>query len=83
MQPLDMVAWFTKEGIPHPVRFKIEVSNSVPAVIKVDHILFRTEEKLAGNRMIIFRCQGIINDTLKIFEIKYELNTCKWFLFKV
>ncbi len=52
-----MVAWFTQEGIPHPLKYKINYEGE-PTVVKVDHILLRTEEKLAGNRLIIFRCQS-------------------------
>ena len=82
MKPVDMVAWFTREGIPHPVRYKIE-DNEETQIVKIEHIVFRSEEKLAGNKMLLFRCQGIINNTLKEFELKYELQTCKWFLWKM
>jgi hypothetical protein len=42
-----------------------------------------TEEKLAGNKMLIFRCQSEIERELKPYEIKYELGTCKWYLWKM
>ncbi|WP_339785816.1 hypothetical protein [Tissierella sp.] len=52
-------------------------------VIKINKVLFREEEKIAGNRMILYRCESTINDIQKIFELKYEISTCKWFLFKM
>lgn len=82
MQPIEMVARFSEGGIPRPVKYKATFEG-VPVIITIDKILLKTEEKLAGNRMIIFRCQSIINGLLKVFELKYELNTCKWFLFKI
>lgn len=78
MKPIEMIAWFTKDGVPKPIRFRIE-----DQVIKVEQVPSKSEEKLAGNRMIIYRCQSAINGELKAFELKYELQTCKWFLFKM
>lgn len=82
-KPIDMVAWFNDEGILHPVIFKILGGYETISTIKVDKILNTSTEKLAGNPMIIFTCQSIINNKQRIYEIKYELNTCKWLLFKI
>ena len=82
MKPIEMIAWFTNEGYPTPLRYRLTDEN-MHKVIKVNKILFKEEEKIAGNRMILYRCESIINDTQKIFELKYEISTCKWFLFKM
>nr|WP_042333292.1 hypothetical protein [Desulfosporosinus meridiei] len=82
MQPIEMIAWFNLEGIPNPIRYKIASSDASKAVVKVDRIVTRSEEKLAGNRMIIFRCQSEVSGQLRVYELKYELNTCKWYLYK-
>ena len=83
MHPIESIAWFTKEGIPHPLKYRILTEDKTYKTIKVNHVLFRSEEKIAGNRMLLFRCQGEVNGILKIFELKYELSTCKWYLFKI
>lgn len=82
-RPIDMVCWFEKTGIPHPVRFKITGEDESETVIKVDRVLALDKEKLAGNEMLVFKCQSIINKTQRLFELKYELRTCKWILFKM
>ncbi|NMA69970.1 MAG: hypothetical protein GX958_11210 [Desulfitobacterium sp.] len=82
MQPIEMVARFTEEGLPRPVKFKVQFEGD-SVVIVIDRILLRKEEKIAGNPMLVFRCQSVINNLLRIFELKYELNTCKWFLYKI
>jgi hypothetical protein len=51
-------------------------------VIKIDKIIVKDTEKLAGNIMIVYKCQSLIDDTIKLFEIKYEISTCKWIPFK-
>ena len=38
---------------------------------------------LAGNNKLVFTCRSLINDTEKSFEIKYEIATCKWVLYKI
>jgi hypothetical protein len=82
-RPVDMVCWFEKTGKPHPVRFKFVREDESEAVIKVDRILSVDKERLAGNDMFVFKCQSVISNTVKPFELKYELKTCKWILFKI
>lgn len=83
MKPIEMIAWFTTKEKPIPLRYRIIDENNIYKVIKVDKVLFAEEEKLAGNRMILYRCQSTINNTQKIYELKYEISTYKWFLFKI
>lgn len=82
-KPIDVVAWFTKEGTPRPVRFRITNEEENETVVKVDKILHVDREKLAGNHMLVYRCQGTINGVERVYELKYELLTCKWILFKI
>lgn len=83
MQPIDSMAWFNRDGIPHPLRFRIITEDQTYKTIKIERTITRSEEKIAGNRMLIFRCQGEINGLLKVFELKYEVSTCKWYLYKL
>lgn len=80
---IDIICWFDKEGNPKPLRFKISDKDGINNVIKINDIISSSKEKLAGNQMIVFECQGFINGLLKRFVIKYELSTCKWILFKI
>jgi hypothetical protein len=82
--PIEMIACFSKDGIPHPLKFKMSPNlASTPVIVKVDMIIHRESEKIAGNAMYAFRCQSLIDDAIKIYELKYELSTCKWFLYKM
>ncbi|MCX7745975.1 MAG: hypothetical protein N2645_03645 [Clostridia bacterium] len=83
MKPVEMIAWFTRDGVPNPLKYKLQNENKENVTISVQRIILRQEEKLAGNRMFIFRCQSIIGGVERIFELKYEINTCKWFLYKM
>ena len=83
MKPIEVIAYFDTQGLPTPKKFKFNDADDLPTVIQVDRVSFREEEKLAGNRMLIFRCQSSFNDLVKVFELKYEIQTCKWFLWKI
>jgi len=83
MKPIEMIAWFTQDGLPTPVRFRMEQPDGSYIVIRVARTITRKEEKLAGNPMIIFTCQSIINGVEKLYEIRYELKTCKWYVYKI
>lgn len=52
MKPVKMVAWFTENGMPTPIKFQMKDDNKELVTIKVDNVSERNEEKLAGNRML-------------------------------
>ena len=61
-KPVDMVCWFEKSGMPHPIRFKLTAEDESEVVIKVDKVITTEKERLAGNDMLLFRCQSVINN---------------------
>ena len=77
MKPIEVLAWF-ENGTPHPIRFRLDNKE-----VKIEQVVSMTEEKIAGNRMLCFRCQSEINGELRPFEIKFEIETCQWFLYKM
>lgn len=82
-KPIDIVTWTDKTGAINPVRFRITNENESETVIKVDRIITHDLERLNGNKMHIYKCQSCINGIQKIYELKYELDTCKWVLWKM
>jgi hypothetical protein len=76
--PITVLAHFDNDGTPHPIRFKLADKE-----IKIEQVVSVTEEKQAGNKMMVFRCQSEIGGELKPFENKFELGTCKWYLWKM
>ena len=76
--PISVLAHFEADGTPHPLRFKLN-----DKTIKIEQVVSVTKEKLAGNKMLCFQCQSEIKGELRPFEIKFELGTCKWYLYKM
>nr|WP_312292576.1 hypothetical protein [Clostridium chromiireducens] len=79
---IEMIAHFLKDGSIAPIRFKMEEDNKCE-VIKIDKIVSKSNEKYCGNRMIIFDCQSVINGIEKQYQIKYDIENCKFILFKI
>jgi hypothetical protein len=82
-KPIEVISYTDNNGQLRPLRFRIKLENEALKVIKVDKVVVREREKLAGNNMISFRCQSLVDNVQIIFELKYEMNTCKWILFKI
>ncbi len=84
MREIDVIAWFDKEGNITPLKFKLPSDGQSEDIsVKIDQVINKTKDGFAGNTMIVFECQSMVNDTLKRYQIKYEIQTQKWFLHKV
>ena len=82
-QPIEVISYTDNKGDIRPLRFRLQVGDEKIEVIKIDKVIVKETEKLAGNNMIVFKCQSLIDNAEKLFEIKYELRTCKWILYKI
>ncbi len=72
--PIEMIAVFDIDGKITPAKFRYE-----DKVVRVEKIIKRQKEKLAGNERWVFTCMHQQN---YLYELKYEIDTQKWFLFK-
>lgn len=82
-KPIEVISYTNGNGELRPLRLRIQLEDKTLKVIKVDKVITKDIEKLAGNNMIVFKCQSLIDNMEILFEIKYELNTCRWILFKM
>ena len=81
-RPIEVIAWFDLEGNPAPIRFRYLDDQDEISIVKVDHIVQKDVEKLGGNKIIRYTCESMQCGQVKPFEIRYELETCRWFLYK-
>jgi len=81
--PIEVISYTDIKGEVRPLRFRLQINDEPLKVIKIDKVISKELEKLAGNPMIKYRCKYFEGDIERLFEIKYELNTCRWILFKM
>lgn len=82
-KPIEVIAWFDMEGNPAPIKFRCLDEQQEKRVIKVDRILRKDLDKFAGNRMIKYTCESLMRGELRLFEIRFEVDSCKWYLYKI
>ena len=83
VKPIEVVSWTDINGNIRPLRFKIINEDESISVLKIERVCYIDKEKFAGNNLLVFNCQSIINGIEKQYELKYELSSCKWILFKI
>lgn len=81
--PVEMISKTNLEGVITPVKFRLVGEDEAWIQIKVDQIITKELNKLAGNKTWVYECQSIINGTKKPYQLRYEVDTCKWKLFKI
>jgi hypothetical protein len=82
-KPIEVIAWFDKNGTVHPTKFRVIEADETIEVIRIDKIIKQYKERLAGIETIVFTCQSLINGIEKFYEIKYKIVTCIWVLYKI
>ncbi|HBV68577.1 MAG TPA: hypothetical protein DEF04_10615 [Clostridiales bacterium] len=73
-QPIKVMAIFDTDGKIEPVKFRLD-----DKVVFVEKVIKTYEEKTVGNKRLVFICQ---HNSCDIYEIKYELDSKLWYLFK-
>lgn len=82
MKPVDMIAYFSTDGSPRPMRFRVKDKNGEYVAINIDRVLTKSEEKVGRKKWLLFRCECIVNEQKRQAEFKYENGTCRWLLYK-
>ncbi|MBU3215027.1 hypothetical protein LL033_00145 [Clostridium estertheticum] len=80
---IEMISYTDNKGNIKPVRFRMQIDDEPMQVIKIDKVIVKDTQRFAGNIMTVYKCQSLIDNSIKLFEIKYELATCRWILYKI
>lgn len=73
-KPIKVMAIFQPDGKIEPVKFRLEDN-----VVSVKKIVKTYEEKIVGNKRVVFVCE---HNNCDLYELKYELDSKVWYLFK-
>lgn len=61
-KPVEMFAWYERDGTLNPVQFKITNKDGSESLIKIDKVIKRSKEWLAGNGILIYNSIGVVVD---------------------
>ncbi len=80
---IDAIVKFKGKNKPEPIKFSIADSDGAGRVIKVDKVICVEEDNSAGIKSYVYRCQSQIEGELKLYELKYYIQDCRWVLYKI
>jgi len=66
---IEVIAYFTENGEYQ--------------TIKIEKVVDTKLERLCGNNAKVFTCQSNIDGIVKIYEIKFIIESSNWILFKI
>lgn len=73
-EPIKVMAVFNTNGKIEPVKFRLS-----DKVVRIEKIMKVYEENIVGNTRVVFVC---LHNGKDIFELKYEVDSKTWYLFK-
>lgn len=82
LKNVEMVASFDAAGEVRPIKFRF-TQEDASQVIKVDRILCKERQKIAGTPMLLFSCQSVIQGNTIQYQLKYDVNKNTWLLYKI
>lgn len=83
VRPIEMNSVTDLEGIIKPIRFRVTGKDEELHVIKVLRVYKIEESRIAGVMTRIYTCEIMIENTMRICELRYSLDTTKWDLYKI
>ena len=78
--PIRMYSCHDEEGNILPLRFRAEDEREERFVVQIEKVLLQEEVKVAGRRMINYRCRGLNGRKMNQYELSFELASCRWYL---
>lgn len=83
LRPIEAVVGFDRSGRLSPVRFRIFDDESNWTTVYIKSIVRRRREKIGREFIEIYTCTGLFNGAEKYFELRFEISTCKWSLYRM
>jgi hypothetical protein len=80
---IECAVSFNKQGKPRPYKFRYVNEDELNVVVKVDKIIQQELQTYTGVKTWLYKCQSIINGAAKIYELKFEVERCRWFLYRI
>lgn len=80
---IDVVCTFFAGKAPVPHRFRLRDRYDNLHVLKVGKILSTEKEKINGDDVWTYKCQGMIGNQERIYVIRFNINKAGWQLVKI
>ena len=80
---IDVIATFRVGEPPEPHRFRVTDRYDNVHVMKIGRILSIEKEKVLGDDIWTYKCQGMVGNQERIYVIQFNLCHGRWQLVKI
>lgn len=80
--PIQLISSCSTLGDFTPLKFRFEDEEHHIVTVNISDILSTREHKINGIHELIYTCRAYINGASRLFELKYNVNTHKWLIFR-
>ena len=82
-KPIRVISVTEQDGSITPLKFQYTNERKEVKTVQLSNVHGKTEEKLGGSKIFTYKCSMLKNKEEVIFELRYEVNNCRWFLYKL
>lgn len=82
-KPVEVNVTCNKKDIRRPLYLRIEHNDENLEIINVDKVLTKGNERIKNNNGISYRCNSLIKGSISFYELKFELSSSRWKLWKM
>ncbi len=80
---IDVLATFRAGMPPEPHRFRIVDRDDNTHVLKVERIVKVEKQKVNGDEVWTYECQGMIGKSERIYVMQFNIPRARWQLVKI
>ncbi|SHH45728.1 hypothetical protein [Clostridium grantii] len=80
---IEVVSYFTVNGEIKPIRFRITEDDGYSEVVRIKRVLQKDMVKSKVDPHVVFRCEALVNDSRKYLVIKFDMKSCRWYLYSL
>jgi uncharacterized protein YycO len=81
--PIVVVSIFDYSKQIKPIRFSMINEDYTEDTIKINRVIRRDKEKIEGEYVTTFTCEVIVDDTRKLYDLRYKHSSDSWILYKI
>ena len=81
--PIEMISVCAVDGEIRPLRFRYEDDYHKLHIVRVNEVMVAKELNYVGVQSYLYVCKAFINDREIMFELRYEVKTHRWVLFRM
>ena len=78
-----MIATFRDGEAPEPYKFRVRDRYENVHVIRIGKILDIRKEKVLGDDIWTYKCQGMIGNSERVYVIQFNVPQARWQLVKI